>query len=124
MNGFNNLTVIWVSLGLCLTTAIQLRFEALPIGLGEIMLVIWILFSWVTQLRNKRTNMPGFTKNIAVFWFSIFLFLALGTMMAERLNIVPETLYHNFFALIFLVFSALLFYCKQIIENSLEGLLN
>ena len=101
MNGFNNLTVIWVSLGLCLTTAIQLRFEAFPIGLGEIMLVIWILFSWVTQLRNKRTNMPGFTKNIAVFWFSIFLFLALGTMMAERLNIVPETLYHNFFALIF-----------------------
>jgi O-antigen ligase len=93
-----NLELIWLVTGIILTTATQLRFPGIPIGIGEIILFIWIIFVLVKLLTNKCLLITPIVKLIYSFWGVGFISLTLGLSIADSLNLKSSAWHHDYFA--------------------------
>ena len=96
-----NLELIWLATGIVLTTATQLRFPGIPIGIGEIILSIWIILALVKILTNKCLLITPIVKLVYLFWGVGFISLALGLSIGDSLNLKSGNWHHDSFALCF-----------------------
>lgn len=72
----------WAALGVALTSATQLRFgEAPPIGIGEVLLVLWLVFVGFCLLRGVRFTYSDAFRHFAVYWGLSAVLLAAGTVV-------------------------------------------
>ncbi|WP_416826518.1 O-antigen ligase family protein [Ectobacillus polymachus] len=94
-------SIIWFSIGLCFTTATQLRIHGLPIGPGEIMLFLWIVIKIFWIFKKKEVILTPLSRNLTFFWFFLFLFLTIGTLCSAYLGILYPFAAHSFFAYLF-----------------------
>lgn len=101
----NNLEIIWIAVGIALTTATQLRSES-PVGLGEIMLAAWMLRVGIKLLITKDNLVTNLTKIIFSFWLVSFASLALGLLIADanHLTSLDADIQHDSIALVFSFF--------------------
>ncbi|AUT00937.1 hypothetical protein CLI64_11280 [Nostoc sp. CENA543] len=101
-----NFEIWWLSIGIILTSATQMRLSSLPIGVGEVMLCIWMLFSIVKILIVKQHLITPTLKYICLFWMVGLASLTFGLSIADSRNLTSTTWYHDYFAFGFLfVFS-------------------
>lgn len=101
MKAVNYFSAIWFSLGLVMTTASQLRFPGMPIGIGEVMLCIWLLITSISLIKSERVIVHAATKKFVAFWFSFFFLLLLGTFAGLYFGSWSESLYHDALAFLF-----------------------
>lgn len=95
--------MIWLALGISLTTATQLRLSIFPVGPGEILVLIWII-SVITRLfLNKKYLLTTLAKTILLFWIFALASLFLGLNIAYLIERVSPNFYHDTLAF-FLVF--------------------
>jgi hypothetical protein len=93
--------VIWIALGLSLTTATQLRFAG-SIGLGELMLVGWMLFAILRLFSYPhRYSLKPATKAFLLFWLVAFAALGTGLLIANSAGVMAEGFYHDAIAFVF-----------------------
>ncbi len=88
-----------LALGIVLTTASQLRLPAVPIGLGELCLGVWLILAALQlivggQVRNARAVL-----HIGAFWICFAFAMSIGTCVALLLaEFDPPTMMHDTFA--------------------------
>jgi len=101
-----NLEIIWIATAIVLTNATQLRLSSLPVGPGEVMLFVWILFV-IIRLGILKYHLltPIFQVNFC-FWIVAFTSLILGFVIAELMDVTSPSFPHDLFSFIFaLLFS-------------------
>src|SRR5690606_29137557 len=67
-------------LGVALTTATQLRLAAVPLGPGEVILVVWILATVIGTLRRGGVEPNPVAGGLIAFWAAAFALLLLGAV--------------------------------------------
>ncbi len=72
---------IWFALALVLTTATQLRWGGLPIGLGELMLVVWLIVAGLLIIQQKRVLLSSTLKLFLFFWSVVLILLFAGWLV-------------------------------------------
>jgi O-antigen ligase len=72
----------WAALAAVLTSATQLRLAAVPVGPGEVLLAIWLLFVAILLLRGQRIVLGAVFRGLFVYWLVAVLLLSLGTLVA------------------------------------------
>jgi hypothetical protein len=88
-----------LSLGLVLTTASQLRLPAVPLGVGESCLVVWLGLSSLRMLTGGRVCNARALLWLGMFWLSFALILSVGTCLAFlRGDLDPASMLHDAFA--------------------------
>lgn len=73
---------ILLVVGLLLSVSTQLRIPGLPVGLGEICLVAWILSSLGRFLYRLDVPLPLASFRLLAFWVLLVVALSVGTMTA------------------------------------------
>lgn len=101
-----NISVIWISAGLILSTATQLRIPGSPIGPGEVMLFLWMVMTLLLQIKNRGIYITPLSSKLIPFWFFMFLFLLIGTLYSLYIGVWIPGFTRNFLAYLF---SSLLF---------------
>ena len=96
-----NWMLLWVGAGVSLTTATQLRLGGLPVGIGEIMIVTWILVVAVRVFTLKHHLITTLSKVIFLFWMVSFTCLTVGFLISESRGLVSTYVYHDFLAFVF-----------------------
>lgn len=96
----NKLEITWVAVGVALTTATQLRVGS-PVGLGEVMLLVWMLSICLRLLRGGCYFVSPLTKVLLRFWIVAFIALTLGILIAEFQAITSTGVYWDGLACIF-----------------------
>src|ERR1019366_2211695 len=86
-----------LALGLLFTTASQLRVPGIPVGPGELGLVVWIA---ATSAKTLASGAPSLTRAVSallVFWgvFALALSLGMLTAMATGEVFEPELVLHD-----------------------------
>ncbi|KST63637.1 O-antigen ligase family protein [Mastigocoleus testarum] len=92
---------IWIAVGIALTTATQLRPGSIPIGVGEAMLVSWILFVLLNISITKRHFITPITKAFFLFWMTIFIALGFGFWIALSIDFASPEFLHDLLAYVF-----------------------
>lgn len=88
-----------LSLGLVLTAASQLRLPAVPLGVGESCLVVWLGISSLHMLTGGRVCNARALFWLGMFWLSFLLILSLGTCISFlRQDLDPASMLHDAFA--------------------------
>lgn len=88
-----------LAVGLVLTTASQLRLPGVPLGLGEICLVLWLGLALLHFLTGDRISNHGALLRFGTFWICFALALSVGTCEALlRQEIAPDSMLHDTFA--------------------------
>ncbi len=77
---------VWGAVAVVLTSATQLRLAAVPVGPGEVLLAIWLLFVAILLLRGQRIVLGAVFRGLLVYWLVAVLLLSLGTLMALSQN--------------------------------------
>jgi len=80
----------WLIVALILTTATQLRVAGLPVGPGEVMLLLWILHAGlrsVTQAGEPDDTLP-LIRPLAWFWLVNWVLLIVGLYFGYRRGIL------------------------------------
>jgi len=90
-----------LSLGLVLTFATKLRFSGLPIGLGEVLISIWVIVVLSRSVFNTNLIWSPATITILVFWILTFLLLGIGWLVANKIGVVSTQSTHNILAYLF-----------------------
>lgn len=108
--------IIWVAVGIVLTTATQLRRSSLPLGPGEVMLAIWILFVGIEIALVRHHSITSVTRVFFCFWIASFTSLALGLLSAESLGLTSLSVFHDTFAFAF-VFSFSMAFLIRVSSN-------
>jgi hypothetical protein len=89
-----------LALGLVLTTATQWRFGGLPLGIGEICLVVWLGLISAACLLDRRTCIGPVLSRLLWFWGPLAFSLCIGTIngfvIGERYD--PKWFLHDTFA--------------------------
>jgi hypothetical protein len=89
-----------LALGLVLTTATQWRFAGLPLGIGEICLVVWLGLMSFGCLLDRRTCIGPALSRLLQFWCPLAISLCIGTInglaIGERYD--PKWFLHDTFA--------------------------
>ncbi|GAB4365090.1 MAG: hypothetical protein Kow00121_01360 [Elainellaceae cyanobacterium] len=103
--------VLWLTVGIALTTATQLRVGGGAIGPGEAMLVVWILFTIGRVLVAQHHLISPVVKAVLLFWITCCIALALGVAIASSKGIaaVEADINHNMQALLLASLFSLLF---------------
>lgn len=110
-----------LAVGLVLTTTSQLRLSGLPLGVGEICLVLWLAQASSRMLISGRVYNLKALIGMGTFWVCFVLALSLGTSLALLGNdLDPETMLHDTFA--YLLVAALS--CCVVATVKSEGALN
>ena len=97
----NNREIIWIAIGIALTTASQLRPGSIPVGIGEGMLVTWMLALLLKISITKRHLITPMTRGLLLFWSVIFLCLAWGFWNALSIDFASPEFLHDLLAYIF-----------------------
>lgn len=71
-----------LALGLLLTTATKFRAPGLPIGPGELLLVVWILGTLLQQRRGRAVPITPGLRRMMIFWGWFTVAESLGTLTA------------------------------------------
>jgi O-antigen ligase len=108
--------IVWVAVGIVLTTATQLRRSSLPLGPGEVMLAIWILFVGIEIALVRHHSIRPITRVFFWFWIASFISLALGLLSAESLGLTSLSVFHDTFAFAF-VFSFSIVFLMRVSSN-------
>ncbi|MFS8631636.1 MAG: hypothetical protein LOD92_10930, partial [Bacillales bacterium] len=74
-SAFERLRVLVLSLALVLTSATQLRFGTLAFGLGELLLVVWIVLTLLCISSYSRIALGRLERMWILFWSINFLLL-------------------------------------------------
>jgi hypothetical protein len=89
-----------LALGLVLTTATQWRLAGLPLGIGEICLVVWLGLMSCACLQARRTSIGPALSRLLLFWGPFVISLSIGTInglaIGERYD--PKWFLHDTFA--------------------------
>jgi len=78
LNGVSMVGDVLLSSGLLLTTASQLRLGALPIGPGELCLVLWLLLMLARELGRLGPRLTPAFARLLIFWTLFVLAQGLG----------------------------------------------
>lgn len=97
-----NVLQIWFALALVLTTATQLRWGGLPIGFGELMLVVWLIVVGFQIIKQKRIPLSSPLKLFLVFWSVVLILLFAGWLVGFFQGVADVRAgTHNLFAYLF-----------------------
>jgi O-antigen ligase len=112
---------IWFAAGIVLAAATQLRFGDSPVGPGEIMLTLWLIFAILSLFRDRRAFLSLEARIFIIFWIFGGFFCTAGSFMAVYLDVWNETsFYHDLFSFIFLFVVMATFLIKPDIKNRLR----
>lgn len=99
----NNISFKLFPLGILLSTCTKLRIGGLPVGIGEIVLIVSTLLSIILYLKGKQNFVSINIKIFIAFWLLSFAILVVGIFFGY--NIVPkyafEDTFHDLFSYIF-----------------------
>jgi len=85
-----------LALGIVLTTASQLRLPAVPLGFGEVCLVLWLGLASLRLVASGRISNPEAVLRIGAFWVCFVFALSVGTCLALlRQELDPTTMLHD-----------------------------
>jgi O-Antigen ligase len=105
---------VFLALGLLLSTASQLRLEALPIGPGEVCMVIWIVLMLGQRAIWTGTPLTPAFSLILIFWSLFAVSQSLGTLtgyvIGDRHD--PSWFVHDVFAYVLLALVS----CLSVVE--------
>lgn len=108
-----SLEIIYLVTAILLTTATQLRFPGTPIGIGEIILSLWIILSIIKIIINKYLLITPLVKLIGTFWLLAFTSLTLGLSVSDSINLKSDGWSRDYFAFGFsFIFSLCLTHSK------------
>lgn len=80
------LTDVFLALGLALSPATQLRIAAIPLGPGEVCLLIWLALTVPAKLATGGFALTNAAKHLLAFWAMFAVALAIGYVTAAVLN--------------------------------------
>lgn len=98
MDNFEN---IWLATGIVLLNATQLRLSGFPIGIGELMLALWIIQTLLKIFLNKYCLSSDISRIVVLFWFVSFSSLTLGLAIADSMNLRSDYWHHDYLSFIF-----------------------
>ncbi len=110
-----------MAVGVALTTATQLRVGAI-VGLGEVMLFVWMLVVGIRALRFGAYGLTPLTQVFLWFWMASLMALTLGILIAESKGITSEGVYHDGIAFLFAFIFCLCFSASIISQKSINTL--
>lgn len=88
-----------LALGIVLTTASQLRLPAVPLGAGEVCLVLWLALASLRLAASGRICNPRAMLQIGSFWACFAFTLSVGTCLAFlRQELDLDSMLHDTFA--------------------------
>jgi O-antigen ligase/polysaccharide polymerase Wzy-like membrane protein len=88
-----------LAFGIVLTTASQLRLPAVPLGIGEVCLVLWLALASLRLLAAGRVRNASAVLRIGAFWACFAFALSVGICLALLLReLDPATMLHDAFA--------------------------
>jgi len=97
------------ALGIVLTTASQLRLPAVPLGVGEVCLVLWLGIAALRLLTCGHIRNARAVLRIGAFWALFAFALSVGTCLALLLaELEPSTMLHDTFAYVLVAAIAVL----------------
>ena len=101
---------VLLAIGLVLTTASQLRLPAVPLGPGEVFILLWLGYASFRLVALDSIANPGALFTIGAFWFCFALALSIGTcIVVLRQQLDASSMSHDTFAyLLVLVMSCLI----------------
>lgn len=88
-----------LAFGIVLTTASQLRLPSVPLGVGEVCLVLWLILASLRLMISGRIYNASAVLRLGAFWACITLAFSIGTCVAlltQELD--PATMLHDAFA--------------------------
>ncbi|MDB5618251.1 O-antigen ligase family protein [Tardiphaga sp.] len=88
-----------LAFGIVLTTASQLRLPAVPLGVGEVCLVLWLAHASLRLVISGRIYNASAVLRMGAFWACLTLALSVGTcvaLLSQELD--PDTMLHDAFA--------------------------
>jgi O-antigen ligase len=88
-----------LAFGIVLTTASQMRLPAVPLGVGEVCLVLWLALASLRLVASGRICNAKAVLRIGAFWAFFAFALSVGTCLALlRHELDPDTMLHDAFA--------------------------
>lgn len=87
---------VLLALGIVLSTASQLRLPAVPLGFGEVCLLLWLGVASLNLMTSGRISNPEAVLRIGAFWISFAFALSVGTcvgLLQQELD--PTTALHD-----------------------------
>lgn len=111
MKAIPNLDIVLIAVAVLLTTATQLRPDGIPVGMGEILLVVWMLWRILVVAVNPiSSGRYDAAQLLIVFWLIFMSVLVLALAISYSRGTWDEAgAAHDFIALILsAVFSVLL----------------
>ena len=85
-----------LALGIVLTTASQLRLPAVPLGFGEVCLVLWLALASLRLVATGSVCNASAVLRIGAFWACFAFALSVGTCLAFlNQEIDPATMLHD-----------------------------
>jgi hypothetical protein len=85
-----------LALGIVLGAASQMRLPAVPLGFGELCLVLWLGLASLRVLASGRISNPDAVLRIGAFWACFAFALSVGTCLALFLHeLDPSTMLHD-----------------------------
>ncbi|MCX7593498.1 MAG: O-antigen ligase family protein [Fischerella sp.] len=122
-----NLEVNWLAISIALTTATQLRLPGIPIGVGEIVLLLWMLSVGIRIFLHRSYLITSVAKIVILFWIAVFTCLTLGMLIAYFMDVLDPGPLRDLFAFVFASLFSVLFIIsissqkdKQIIHQILS----
>lgn len=99
-----------LAFGIVLTSASQLRLPAVPLGIGEVCLVLWLALASLRLLVTGRVRNARALLRISAFWACFAFALSVGTCLALLLREldVPSMLHDAFAYLLVAAISCLI----------------
>jgi hypothetical protein len=80
------LTDFILASGFVLAPSSQLRFPGIPIGLGELCFLLWLLMVLVRELKRGRVPLTGALRRLLVFWSLFAMSLSIGSIAAAAIG--------------------------------------
>ncbi|WP_197036003.1 O-antigen ligase family protein [Fischerella sp. PCC 9605] len=122
-----NLEINWLAISIALTTATQLRLPGIPVGVGEIVLLLWMLSVGIRILLHRSYLITSVAKIVIFFWIAVFTCLTLGMLVAYFMDVLDPGPLRDLFAFVFASLFSILFIIsissqkdKQIIHQILS----
>ena len=117
-----NLEIIWLAIGIALTSATQLRLTSFPLGPGEFMVCAWMLFVGIKILILRNHQITHITRVMFWFWMVSLTSLTSGLLIAELMGLKSDAFFHNALALTLSFLFSMIFLSSGISKKDLEKL--
>lgn len=103
----NTLESIWIAIAIALTNATQVRMASFPLGIGEVMILIWLLFLLKRIIICQYHFMTSLVKVNFWFWLLTFSFLNLGLLIADAMGLKASKIDHDCLAFLFIAITSI-----------------